>query len=119
MNTAGVTHDELRQMVELSMEDKPDEARDLMADIVMRDKMAFDRAIQREMRAVREMNRRNTERLSKLAMVAGLFAGMATAGWIIAFGWYFAGIVPHVVPSAAVFFACALCGGMLGRFWAK
>ena len=120
MENSGATDGEIRQIAELSMDNKEDEAGAMLAEIgtSAEDELdEFRRVVREEVQAALKASDRHRRRLSTLATVAGLLAGMVAAGWIVVGLIYYFEIGVSISGGAALTFICSAIGAFVG--WSK
>ena len=115
----GATDEELHELVKLAMDDRKGEAERLMADIVRRDEETFRRVVKDEVREIAKMSDRHRRRLSRLAMIAGILAGIVLSGMVMWFRLEFWGIVPTLWSGVFLNLSCAAFGAYVGWRAAK
>lgn len=113
------TDAELREAVELSLNDREAEAEALLSRIVERNVSEFRSAIREELSDAFRVNDRYGRRLQSLAMITGILAGMVAAGWLVWMLWYFGGFQPSIVPTALLSVTCAALGAAAAWRYAK
>jgi hypothetical protein len=118
LETLSPTDGEIRQIAELSMDNKHDEAGAMLAEIGTRAEDEFRLAIRKEIHsAMAAMDAEYRRHITALVMVVGLLVGMVAAGWIIVGLIYYMEVSVSIPAAAAMTFICATIGAFIG--WSK
>jgi hypothetical protein len=116
MSITSAAGDETKEIVELALHEREDEAVQRLTAIVERDERDLHKAAMDSVAGIASVESRYQQRLRKLSVFVGTLGGMAATFWVGGGYFYVVGVLPCLSTTMLITMTCTASGAGVGWF---